>query len=160
MKTSEAARLSSLSLEVTIRAEPEAVWKALTDDIGRWWPAEFYAGGAPGERRFVLEPWPGGRMFEEWKSGGLVWGNVIGVDPGKTLQVAGITFPGWGGPTLWLGSWELSGESGTTRLRFQESAIGQTSPENAAEKDKGWRFLFDGALRAHLEGTPPPVWSD
>jgi uncharacterized protein YndB with AHSA1/START domain len=160
VKTTEAAQISRLSLEVRIQAKMDAVWKALTDDIGQWWPAEFYAGGEPGERRFVLEAWPGGRMLEEWKEGGLVWGNVIGVEPGRTLQVAGITFPGWGGPTLWLGSWELGEDSEGTRLRFQESAIGRTSEEGAAEKDKGWRFLFDGALRAYVEGTPPPVWSE
>jgi uncharacterized protein YndB with AHSA1/START domain len=160
VKTIEAAQISRLNLEIHIEARPEVVWKALTDDISRWWPAEFYAGGAPGARRFVLEPRPGGRMFEEWKEGGLLWGNVIGVEPGRTLQVAGIAFPGWGGPNLWLGSWELQEESGSTRLRFEESAIGRTSEEGVADKDRGWRFLFDGALRAYVEGAPAPAWND
>ncbi len=44
-----------------------------------------------------------------------------------------------------------------TKLRFSESAFGRIPDPSMAEKEKGWRFLFD-TMRAHVEGTKPPVW--
>ncbi|MEO6594974.1 MAG: hypothetical protein ABIP94_09510 [Planctomycetota bacterium] len=59
-----------------------------------------------------------------------------------------------------LGSFELTAIEGGTQLRFSESAIGRIDAASMQEKDKGWRFLFEGCLRAHLEGTAPPTWGD
>ncbi len=155
------AHLSDLVMEVRIEASTEAVWQALTEGIGAWWPAEFYTGGEPTSRDFVLEAWPGGRMYEQWGGdAGLLWATVYTVDPGKLLQVSGLGFPEWGGPSLWLGTWRLEADGEATRLRFQESALGKTDPHYVAEKDKGWSYLFAGALKAHLEATEPPAWDD
>jgi len=151
---------SALETELTIAASPASVWTNLTAEINGWWPAEFYAGGSAGRRRFVLEPEPGGRMFEEWEDGGgLLWGTVVSVDPSRRLQVTGCTFPDWGGPTHWYGSWELHDKDGGTILTFSEHAIGRISDNYSAEKEKGWQFLWQ-ALKAYTEGTEPPEWSD
>lgn len=66
--------MGDLRLEIDIDAPTAKVWQALTLDLGVWWPAEFYTGGADGGRTTVLEPTPGGLMKESWDDGGgLVW---------------------------------------------------------------------------------------
>lgn len=161
------AHLSDLAMEVRIEASADAVWRALTEEIGAWWPGEFYTGGEPKSRNFVLEARPGGRMYEDWSAGGgsdgadgagLLWATVYTVDPGKLLQVAGLGFPEWGGPSLWMGTWRLETDGDATLLRFQESAIGRIDERYVAEKEKGWNYLFAGVLKAHLEGREPPAW--
>ncbi len=42
----------------SIAASTEAVWAALTDDIGLWWPEAFYAGGEEGARSYHREGTP------------------------------------------------------------------------------------------------------
>ena len=102
------ANISELHMEIEIAANPLKVWAALTTEIGQWWPAEFYAGGETGSRTFNLETMPGGRMMETWgNGGGVLWGTVVAIEPNVQLQVLGATFPGWGGPSQWFGTWEL-----------------------------------------------------
>jgi uncharacterized protein YndB with AHSA1/START domain len=154
------AEIAEITMEVDIDGKPAEVWKAPTADIGEWWPAEFYSGGESGKRKYFLEANPGGTMGELWDGGGgVVWANVVGVEPNKRLQVTGTSFPAWGGPSQWLGVWELTAAGKQTRLRFSESSIGRVSDAYVADKDKGWRFLWD-ALAAHVEGKPAPKWQD
>ena len=86
----QVAEIAQITMETDISASPEQVWKALTEDIGKWWPADFYAGGEEGKRTYVLEQRPGGRMYEQWDNGGgVLWGTVVGVEPNVSLQVLG-----------------------------------------------------------------------
>ncbi len=154
------AQMATIKMELHIEAAPADVWQHLTENIGAWWPDDFYAGGAAGERRFLLESNPGGRMYEEWDSGGgVLWGNVVSIDPNKSLQVLGVVFPNWGGPTQWYGSWTLQEAGGGTLLQFSETGVGRVSDGGMEEKDKGWKFLW-ASLKAHAEGKPAPAWTD
>ena len=154
------SRITELHMEIKIDASPSAVWASLTENIDQWWPAEFYAGGETGSRTFSLEPEPGGRMMERWEhGGGVLWGTVISIEPDVKLQVIGATFPPWGGPSQWFGTWELVSLDGKTLLKFNEHAVGLVSDSGTQEKDKGWQFLWK-TLKAHVEGVSPPVWVD
>lgn len=154
------SKMTDLAVEVRIAAPPADVWRALTDDIAAWWPEPFFAGGAPGKRRYLLEARPGGRMMEQWDDGGgVLWALVVGLEPGRRLQVTGFVFPNWGGPSQWFGTWELDGDGDGTRLSFSEHAIGRIAEDYLQEKTKGWNFLW-AVLKAHLEGTEAPAWQD
>ncbi len=158
--TIENANISVLEMEVEIEAGPAQVWKALTENIGEWWPAEFYSGDEPGSRTFTLESTPGGRMMEMRNDGGgVLWGNVVAIEPNVRLLVLGSTFPAWGGPTQWFGTWDLAPSGQNTILKFSEHSIGRVSESGIREKDKGWGFLWS-ALKAHVEGAPAPEWVD
>jgi len=154
------AELAEIVMEVEIESQAEKVWKALTTNIETWWPNEFFSGGESGKRSFFLEAKPGGHMGERWDGGGgVIWANVVGVEPNKRLQVTGTSFPAWGGPSQWLGSWELTGKGKHTRLKFIENSIGRVSDAYVADKEKGWKFLW-AALAAHVEGKDAPQWQD
>lgn len=160
-KNIEPAAIASLTMTIQIGTSPDNVWRALTENIGEWWPADFYAGGADGKRDYHLEASPGGRMFESWDGGGgVLWGTVVCVNPGKQLQVLGAVFPSFGGPSEWFGTWSLekAGANQTT-LTFSESSLGRVSDEGTQEKDAGWSYLWN-TLKAHLEGTTSPGWAD
>ena len=160
-KTTTTATVLDTKMETSIGGDVAAVWQALTDDIGAWWPEEFYAGGEPAKRCYHLEAKPGGRMYEEWEDGGgTLWGTVVALEPRKRLQVMGTTFPNWGGPSFWFGTWELEADGAATILRFTESSIGRLSESRAEQTAKGWRFLFGEVLKAYVEGQPVPEWKD
>jgi len=155
----EHARIVDLQLEVTIRAAPAAVWQALTNDIGKWWPGTFFCGAGSASRpSFHLEARPGGRMWEDHGNGeGLLWATVVNVVTNKTLDMNGAVGPAWGGPCSWFGGFALEADGPDTKLRFAESGFGRISDATMSEKEKGWKFLL-ATLGAHLEGSEPPVW--
>ncbi len=97
--TIENATMANIDMEIEIHASSDKVWQSLTENIGQWWPADFYTGGVEGGRGFSLEAFPGGRMMESWDDGGgLLWGNVVFIQPGIKLQLLGSTFPNWSRP--------------------------------------------------------------
>jgi len=154
------SKIQALQVEVEIAAPVDKVWTALIDEIGDWWPADFYAGGTNGSRTFKIEPEPGGRMMEVWDGGGgMLWGTVVTSQPTVRLQILGSIFPNWGGPTQQFGTWELETVGAGTRLRYSEHAVGEVSESGGEEKTVGWQFLSD-TLKAHVEGAAAPTWGD
>lgn len=157
-ETLETSSILEIKMEISIAASPETVWKALTDDIGAWWPEASMTGGEPGKRSFILEAEPGGRMYESWENGGLLWGTVTTIEPIRLLQVVGHTLSNWGGPSCSYWTWTLEGDESGTVLRFEDDVVGRITDKTVEERTGGWTFLFEGALKAHLEGRPEPVW--
>lgn len=153
--------LGDLVVEATIDADRAAVWQALTVRIHEWWPAEFYSGGDEATRRMTFDARPGGHLAEHWDGDdGGVWATVQFVERNARLEVLGTMFPRFGGPSLWFGAWELEAAGDATRLRFTEHALGRVAEKYQGDKLKGWRFLFADALKAFVEGGPPPEWRD
>jgi uncharacterized protein YndB with AHSA1/START domain len=156
----EAARIAEVTIQIRLEASRERVWQGLTTEIGKWWPESFFSGGEAGRRSFHLETRPGGGMWEEWDNGGgLLWATVVAVHPNEKLEVKGDVSPTWGGPGTWIGTWVLEGESEETQLTFTESVFGRVTQRYQQDKEKGWKFLFDQALRAHLSGEARPEWA-
>ncbi|MEZ4652833.1 MAG: SRPBCC domain-containing protein [Candidatus Eisenbacteria bacterium] len=143
---------SSSSTEVTIEALPETVWRALTEDIGRWWRDGFYAlGNARGMR---LEPTLGGRMYEHADDGSaVVWFTVIAIQPGRSIDLAGHITVAFGGPTVALLRFEVEKTKSATRLKVSESRIGAVADAAAKETQNGWRLLLDEGLKPFVESA-------
>ncbi|MCA9730204.1 MAG: metalloregulator ArsR/SmtB family transcription factor [Candidatus Eisenbacteria bacterium] len=138
--------------EVTIEAPPETVWRALTEDIGRWWRDGFYAlGNARGMR---LEPTLGGRMYEHADDGSaVVWFTVIAIQPGRSIDLAGHITVAFGGPTVALLRFEVEKTKSATRLKVSESRIGAVADAAAKETQNGWRLLLDEGLKPFVESA-------
>lgn len=154
------AKIQEVHVEVEIDAPIDKVWTALIDEIGEWWPADFYTGGRDGARTFKIEAEPGGRMMEVWDDGGgLLWGTVVTFDPGVQLQILGSLFPNWGGPSQNFGTWELEIAGSGTRMRYSEHSVGQVSEAGGEERTVGWKFLSD-TMKAHVEGEAAPAWGE
>jgi DNA-binding transcriptional ArsR family regulator/uncharacterized protein YndB with AHSA1/START domain len=149
--TSPAFNLVRVELEVPIAAPPGRVWQALVEQTTQWWRRDFYVGKAA--RAFVIEPRPGGRMYEDWGDGaGMVWMNVIEVDPPRVLQLAGHLTAAFGGPanTHLRLTLESRGKGGTL-LRLSEHAFGRVDDKMKAELHQGWTLLLAKGLKPFIE---------
>ncbi len=138
-------------LEVLIHASHKTVWKALTRDIHRWWPNEFFA--MPRSKKFVLEAKLGGRMYETAGTrGGVIWGTVIAIEPFRFINIAGYLAPPFAGPgtTLFRLSLENKG-AGETLLRVSDSIIGLVTDQTQNAAEEGWKVLFSEKLKTFVE---------
>lgn len=138
--------------ETTIDARTDRVWRALTDEIGRWWNAGFHA--LPNARGMRLEPVIGGRMYE-WADDGsaVVWATVIGVEPGRSLDLAGHLSRSFGGPAIVLIRFDVEAKGATSVVKVSESRVGLVSGDAAASAKKGWAVLLDAELKPYAEKT-------
>jgi uncharacterized protein YndB with AHSA1/START domain len=129
--------------EVTIEAPRERVFAALTR-MGSWWPHRF-RDGVP----VVLEPFVGGRFFEDWGDGdGALYGTVARVSRPSHLSVSGPM--GMGGPVVGLWAFDLDEDgSGRTLLRYSHRAFGEISDEQRQGYTEGWGDVL-AALRREL----------
>lgn len=61
-------------------------FRLFTKSFGEWWPLAAHSNSADAET-CVLEPWPGGRIFERSRSGEEQdWGTVLECDPPGHLR--------------------------------------------------------------------------
>lgn len=143
---------ASCELEVVIAAKPDRVWKAIACESSEWWPKDFVT--SERTRRFVIEPVPGGRAFEDFGDGdGLVWYTVIGVEAGRELIMAGHLLPPFGGPAMTALRLTLSSQGPGTLLKVRDDRFGILG---GAPPIDGWREVFDRGLRRYLESRETP----
>jgi uncharacterized protein YndB with AHSA1/START domain len=138
-------------LEVPIEASSATVWQSLFEEIDAWWHPDFYMAGEP--HHIAFEPKLGGRLYELTEQGsGLTWYQVIAIEPGKSVTLAGTFAPPFAGPatnTMHL-SLEPKGD-GQTVLRLSESVFGNVSEKMKTMLEEGWKQLFEGGLKKHVE---------
>ena len=137
--------------ETTIHADAATVWRALVEETNAWWLKDFYT--RP-DAVFRIEARLGGRMFEDQGEGaGLIWGNVIGVDPGRALDIQGYLTQDFGGPALSYLAIRLEEKGAATRVNVTDTIFGFPSPGTAASMRDGWQILFEQGLKAHVEAS-------
>jgi uncharacterized protein YndB with AHSA1/START domain len=149
-------RALDVRLEVDIEASAAKVWESLTDSIGEWWPAQFYVGSAP--KRFALEPYVGGRVFEDWGDGeGALFGTVIAYDVNRMLQWAGDMSADYGGPARTVTTFRLEEtETGSTLLSFRDTPFGLLGDKVLEGLEHGWKWLLVDCLKPYLEDGVRP----
>ncbi len=149
-KTDQFMRTTTLSLEVTLAASQARVWKALTTEIGKWWPKEFYINAKT--KKFVLNPVLGGLWLEDYgKSGGQVWAMVIGIEKEESLLLKGHLSPELGGPAISFIHFALEKKGKTTNLRFSDSIFGEISSRLNRNLKKDWNNILLKGLKPYVE---------
>ena len=144
------AGVLTVALEIPIDAPRAHVWRMLTEEPHRWWPRDFYASERPIGMRFDARL--GGRLFEESENGGgVVWYTVIGLDPGRSIDLAGHLTAAFGGPSQTLLRLMLREQGAQTVLEVTDSVVGNVSDRTSKSLEEGWRVLFDGGFRTFVE---------
>lgn len=145
---------------VRIRADAEAVWKALTDgeQIARWF--------APEAR---VTPGVGGSIFVSWGPGMAIEEKIVLWEPPRHLRHAfGVHAPS--GTPLYV-DYVIEGDGGETTLRLVQNgfAVGADWDDEYEATDRGWSIFLRNlklALERHAgrpctqsifsKGTPLP----
>lgn len=149
-QTGQSITTTTLTLEVLLKASRAKVWKALTVDIGKWFPRAFYLNSK--SKSFLLEATPGGLWIEgNGKTGGQVWAMVIGIEKNKSLMLKGHLTPKLGGPAIAFINFNLESNKSNTQLRFTETIFGEISNDLNKNLTKDWERILKKALKQYLE---------
>jgi uncharacterized protein YndB with AHSA1/START domain len=137
---------------VDVRAERARIWRALTREIGEWWPRP--SGTRSGKPTFRLDSGVGGYVVEDWGDGqGAVWAAVTMFREGEVLQLSSDLTDrkglGRGRTTIRL---ETSPEG--TRIHLEEVAFGTLSPALAGDLAAGWGLILRQYLGPFVEDHP------
>ena len=139
-----------MELEIPIAAPRAEVWRMLTEEVHQWWPRDFYASAEPEAMRF--DATLGGRLFEQSADGGgVVWYTVIGVTPGRSVDLAGHLTVAFGGPAQTLLRLSLRDEGDHTVLELSDAVVGNVGERTAATLEDGWRALFESGFKQFVE---------
>ena len=147
--TTHEARVVQYEFEVDIDATPSRVWRALTDQLSSWWLPEFHVLGQ--DSIVTLEPFPGGRLFEQSDSKGLLWYTVLVVSTNESLSLAGYCTPEWGGPCTTILTLKFVETEKGTRLIVSDALYGRVEEKQVESLRAGWQQLFDDGLRKFVE---------
>lgn len=147
--TKQEARVLQYEFEIDISAPPSRVWRALTDQLSSWWLPDFHVLGK--DSIVTLEPVPGGRLFEQDGSKGLLWYTVLAVTKNELLSMAGYCTPDWGGPCSTILTVKLTENKKGTRVLVSDALYGRVDDKQAESLESGWRQLFGDGLRRFVE---------
>lgn len=153
-KTDQSITTTTLSFEVSLEASQAKVWKALTEEIGKWWPKEFYQRDdqKTGTNRLRLEATPGGLwVVDRGKAGGQVWGMVIGLEKQKSLLLKGHLTPELGGPAISFLHFVLQSHKQQTVLQFTDTIFGEISNKLNRSLKRDWEKILKKALKQYVE---------
>lgn len=148
--------VTDVRLQATINAPREHVWQTLTHHIHHWWPRELLVN--PDARAFILEPRPGGRAYEDWgNDAGLLWYNVLAIQPPQSLLLLGTLAPPFGGPAMTILNLALANPAPhTTTLTLSDSAFGRVNAAQQSAASDGWTRLIT-SLKTYAESTHAAV---
>ena len=143
------AGIEQVELEISMRASPGRVWKALIEETTFWWSKDFYT--SQKTKGFHLEAKLGGKMYEDWGDGaGVIWYEVFAIDPLHSLDLRGCLAVPYG-PAFSLLHLELRANGSETVLMLSDSTIGSPKDDGAAAKANGWKQLFEVGLKNYVE---------
>ena len=147
--SSKTPAMQHLELEIPLQATRERAWQALTEEVDRWWLADYRACGEGS--RLSLDPRPGGLLLEAHEDGTqLAWYTVQMVQPGRALYLVGHTAPDWGGPVLSMLKLQLNERAGGCTLLLSDAMTGRIDEQVAEGTERGWRALFGDGLGGWL----------
>lgn len=162
--------------QLRLGASPAHVFGALCGDLSAWWGAPYLQDAA--SLRVVLEPRPGGRLYEVWSDEpgqcaeeGALWGVVTQIADAELIVLEGGIGMPW--PVLGHVTFELKPVGGErtsapqSDLRLNHRAWGKVSEAMRESYDWGWKDLLSRRLRSWVErgermgiGHEPLPWDE
>jgi len=139
-------RLVQFKNSIDIAAPRARVFEAFVHEQHEWYPYNY---GGERMQRIVVEPFVGGRVYEDWgDDAGQLYSFVWQYDPPKTICLRGYLANGVNLEN-WFGFHDAG--KGKTRLEQALTASGAINDDEAAGiRQHGDMTLHADALRAHL----------
>ena len=74
---------------ISVQAPQAVAWRVFTEQMGTWWPLEYYKIGKAAAVDAVIEPHAGGRWYERGDDGSICqWGSVLAWEPPSRLVLS------------------------------------------------------------------------
>jgi uncharacterized protein YndB with AHSA1/START domain len=136
-----------LTAEIEIDAPIDVVWRSITEYIGEWWPHSF-----SDEPKIAIEPWIGGRFWEEFADtgGGALYATVTFLKPLRELTVSGSM--GMRGARQYVKTYRLEERGAQTIVRTVASMLGDIDDETRESYTTGGVEVLE-RLKGHAERT-------
>lgn len=112
---------------ITVPVDPARAWKALVEDVDRWWPKDHSWFGTAG--RFSIEPRAGGCFCEVSGARSAEHMRIGFVDPGVRLRMLGGLGPLQGMGLHGALDWSLEPVEGGTRITLRYVTGGYTTED-------------------------------
>jgi hypothetical protein len=113
-----------------VPVDAQTAWKALVEDVDRWWPKDHTWWGA--ESRLSIQPQANGCFCEIAGSRQAAHMRVVFVDPGKTLRMIGGLGPLQGMGLQGALDWRFEPVDAGTKITLRYQAGGY-SPEDISQ---------------------------
>jgi uncharacterized protein YndB with AHSA1/START domain len=111
----------------TMQAPRDRVWKAIVDDVDRWWSPDHTWSHDP--RNLSIDPRPGGCFCEKLPRGGVRHMEVVYVDREKLLRLTGALGPMQEQALSGAMTWALESAGEGTRLAVTYRVAGHADLE-------------------------------
>jgi uncharacterized protein YndB with AHSA1/START domain len=80
---------NSIRKVITVEAPQPIAWRVFTAGMSRWWPLAHYKIGKANAIAAVVEPFAGGRWYEQGEDGSTCdWGKVLSWEPTSRLVLS------------------------------------------------------------------------
>jgi uncharacterized protein YndB with AHSA1/START domain len=131
---------------IVVARPPEVAFRAFTEGVAGWWPAQTHSVGEDRVETVVFESGPGGRFYERLDDGTETeWGRITEWNPPHRL--AYTWYPGRGPETAQVIEVRFEPEDGGTLVSLEQrgwEALGDDGEEIRANYDSqgGWELVL------------------
>lgn len=133
-----------IELETRIEAPTDVVFRAMTEGYPNWWPHKMNP-----EAKIYFETKLGGTFGEHWPDGGgVIYGTITLLDPGKKLTATNV---GMFGDYTATNTETVTADGNATIHRKSLHLWGDVSEEIVKMLRDGSRQLIEDAMRSYCE---------
>ncbi len=145
---------------IVVAVSPERAFQVFTDEMSTWWPLASKHIGKAQAKSVVMEPFVGGRWFEQGIDGSECdWGTVLTWDPPRRLVLSWEISSDWRHDPLIKTEVEVrfSTEGASTRVDLEHRLLHYYGEKAAQmrgifDSEQGWKGLLD-AFAARASAT-------
>lgn len=131
----------SFELSVEVRQDVGHAWEFYFNQLKAWWPKEFYT--SERTKRFIIQTFIGGKVYEDFGEGdGLIWGDVVGVDYLKSLEIRGNLTKAFGGPVITFEKFTFEKTATGTRVSYSVDFVGEIKESSVNSLHAGWQDIL------------------
>jgi uncharacterized protein YndB with AHSA1/START domain len=145
---------------IVVAASAERAFRVFTEEMSTWWPLAGKHIGKVEAKRVVMEPFVGGRWFEQGVDGSECnWGTVLMWDPPRRLVLSWEISSDWRHDPSIKTEVEVrfSTEGASTRVELEHRLLHYYGEKAAQmrgifDSEQGWKSLLD-AFAARASAT-------
>jgi len=142
--------MATITVSTEVKVDLYHAWEYYFNQINGWWPNEYFTSSKT--KRFIIDTFIGGKVYEDHaEGGGLVWGDVIGVDYPHVLQIRGNLTREFGGPAITYEKFSFESIESSTRLTYTMDVIGDMSERSIHSLRDGWKVLLQQHFKEYCD---------